>query len=1746
MKKTTLLLCLFMASVMMPQLALSETTVSLENGVLTITSTEAGKLSGNSEISNLNKETVTTIVLVGTFSSSDLEVINQNNGFNQVTTVDMSNAMFESNNGTSNLYFMYNSGAPSHNSPTVGSKALSGGQLYQLSVTTAKSWNPTTEPASLNDAQYFNDENTLLNSAGGYSQGKIGYCPSGEYRYYMMNVNKYWDAATDPGNVQNYANQYDTDNLPPTDYCDVNNYVKVPSAFNYYKMQITKQWNPIDNSYSYNEVDWEENDRAQHLGYELGTCIRFAHYNYEYYKVFKGNDNNNQYVCLLNKLSDYTPTRSEQSYNTYQDAENDKWNRQNDEVVLVKNETFSYYQIVETREWITPVGDTTGATVPSFGENERDNNKVGFENGAVIKFPTAYSIYQLKETRQWTGPTSTPNSNTVGNVTDAQFLESEINNYTANWGDKNSIRFPIYSYYVLTETQNRSWVEKTYNDDDAQTIYHLFVDINARDNDNTAQNDEYAMVGATEYVYKSSGWSTDLTPEPDYSAIRFRHWSGTLTTAYLPNSVDGASCPVEVLQECSHLTKLYSNNQYAEVSVSGTTATVTAQSPGLLKTLLTPTLNATNYPANTVFQFTSGSELNADDIYALSADPAMYYVDLYDISTGSGSTIERAIAKIQEEGELDEDYAARPLGAIDRMRADNKQFKGLLLPRNPLYVGTTLIKDNEQNSDSRATCTEFVAYNNNTSTGMYIYSESTDNPDPTCEGRLNKVLSMMAVHSVAGATTSYFVSTNSPSLIPNVSTKLGSGKTIIETVNNEMVKVATNPSIYVTLANPGDFKSLVENTSIEETPNVQTLQFNGELCFADINAVNSFAAAGGPKVFDLKNATVSEECPYTLTEILVGLDDNDAVNGLAYTGIDYIILPAGMSKENVNSIGPKAVKAVISSNVSSDEDHNLVAYVNVPGSLAEARCLATGSSNANGFYPAVQGLKKVILAGNLNADDIGANEDGQAFKGEKATVTSINLEKAYFANASDMVLGNGNFSGNANETNLKVVKLPTNENMTEIPANCLNGISTLTDLHIPYNYKKIGWQAFWETGINHITTEDANHVLIDNGEHTYTLSANIEELGEAGHIESTAVFPQKQKVHDVYCLATKVPTCYAHTFHADIVYGHGGANEGPYCKEKYHGDEKVIALLHFPCEDSYNSDKNKDKESTYADLEKKYTNPTRAYTKKDQTGAVDANGNPMCWPDQSELLTSRTMAIDGYIWTDYDYNYPPDGHLESATLKSDAVKNGNFAAEFAGWHEFILSQATHVDPTEIVTEEKVIERKYVDAGWYTICIPYNLTRSQVLKMMGVPASTAKVKNYLGSKNAETNETTYTEVEEDMMPNIRQLQAVIRKKKGVDDTENQVRIRLTTNLYNDETQHTSYLDFTEVDGNKTSIATVDADGADGKKNSTDPICLVGGRPYVIKVYKREGEKISQQNIGKYILTRYGDELGLSASCLNNGNDYFEQLKTTSQEALQTMHFAKPYEKHLVQALADDGNATPITYTEGTGVDAKTYRYYYTFQGQFWDQDMPEYCFYMAKGTWYHYMNTSYNYIWNAYKCVIMATPLEVVAKEPVVPVNAEKVIEHQKITPNIMVVENPEVKNTTVIDEIRKGTAGALDWNEHWGVGSRWYPFCWFPQAQTGTEDLLKSDFRLGFMGRNDDDFNIRGMSRYIFEFDDEIVVEYDEEGNQTTAIDTLDGTRQQVSKSDRVYSISGQYMGTSTDNLPKGIYIIGGRKIVVD
>ena len=185
---------------------------------------------------------------------------------------------------------------------------------------------------------------------------------------------------------------------------------------------------------------------------------------------------------------------------------------------------------------------------------------------------------------------------------------------------------------------------------------------------------------------------------------------------------------------------------------------------------------------------------------------------------------------------------------------------------------------------------------------------------------------------------------------------------------------------------------------------------------------------------------------------------------------------------------------------------------------------------------------------------------------------------------------------------------------------------------------------------------------------------------------------------------------------------------------------------------------------------------------------MDANGNPLVWPDQGELLGSRNMALAGYIWEDYpDLSYQVGGDAHLISIGNPVGEREAFYPKYVGWHEFILSIATYVEPDEIIDiEDDKIVREYVQTDWYTFCIPFDMTVSQVLEMLGVPASTDKVTCKVTHKVEgveTTEEVTNDKFGNGIMPDIRQLTGVTRQKASGNESYNHVRFYLTDNLWN---------------------------------------------------------------------------------------------------------------------------------------------------------------------------------------------------------------------------------------------------------------------------------------------------------------------------------------------------------------------------
>lgn len=1139
-------------------------------------------------------------------------------------------------------------------------------------------------------------------------------------------------------------------------------------------------------------------------------------------------------------------------------------------------------------------------------------------------------------------------------------------------------------------------------------------------------------------------------------------------------------------------------------------------------------------------KFDNTCVINKDDLEKFLQGNT-YYVDLFDITKGDNAKM--------TPGTID----VVVTGAVADMVNKGWQAKGIILPLNTISGTSTVVKSSDLNNP-KPTFTEYAAYyrDNTTQKTATIYAHDsnmsgenwqniTSNTD--AQNHYNTAYAHLSSHSEVAQAETYIVSTNNKiknsdqgldvSNIPAYASVPEGAEPVpttkITIINDEMVyKNSTSRTFLADIiveGTAGAFAAAVANTNIKLTP-CEELVFKGTVGSADIAAINSFTEAAGPLVYNLADAKSVEKSD---------------LSSITNTKVEYIILPHAMAEEQIEKscfstslTNSETFKAAIAA---STDKKKLSAYVNVAGSLAKARCYATGNgADQAGYYkPAKQGLTSVILGGNLNASDISTKqENNKGLQDEYNTITSIDLEKAYFANVYDMRLGssdqvqvNGQWvtmegAGFQQSNVLAEVKLPTDPGITKIPEGCLKGIKSLQNLHIPYNYKKIGFEAFRETSIDHITTEDASHVLIDNGPNSYTFSANIDEIGEAGHQEGSPTFPQTVRIKDVYCLGAKAPKCYQATFPAQILAGNGGANEGIYCQDKYQGmgeNEKCFALLHFPSLESYNNAGVKD--DSYDKMVAHYTDPTRAYTKKDQTGAVDANGNPLVWPDQGELEQTYKMAKDGRIWKDYpNPSYEgEDYHLTNfGTTNEDPhdVTNENdpysFRPDYTGWHEFVLSMASYVDPDEIVEQEDVV-RYYEEAGWYTFCIPFDMTVSQVQEMLGVPASDPA--NHIISKFIE-NDGIHTVVDGTTvpakMPEIRQLTKVTRLK-GSGSQSNHVRFILTKDLYNNGDP--LCLNFDHTQANPANVITRPSAGGD----ANDPICLVGGHPYLIKAYKRvnpgtriDEYKISGQNLGKYILTRYNDNFKKEASCVNR-SECMEQLGDNN---LSTLQFARPFEEHKVQAMKDAEEAEYLYYNDGNG---KKKPYHYTMAGQFWTQDLPKYCVYMSKGSWYRY-TANKGYTWDPYKCIIMATP-EVKEADVQAP--------------------NPETEGyqNVVIDPIVLAS-------KHMGGKFRNFVTSKFPVVQKDTKDRLNNSFELRFVdGRDDDDFNQAAGSKFTFAFEDGIT-EFDDNGTEVTAIKNLDGEDiETMFATGKVYNMSGQYVGTSLDGLSKGMYIMNGKKYVV-
>lgn len=667
----------------------------------------------------------------------------------------------------------------------------------------------------------------------------------------------------------------------------------------------------------------------------------------------------------------------------------------------------------------------------------------------------------------------------------------------------------------------------------------------------------------------------------------------------------------------------------------------------------------------------------------------------------------------------------------------------------------------------------------------------------------------------------------------------------------------------------------------------------------------------------------------------------------------------------------------------------LTAYVKTPGTLVYTLMHMSVFHNYNGggwqnydmsnnvwygksegaYNYKVDNVRDLILSGNLNAVDMNTGVGcvdkvtyHYATSGEgllywnalpSCNPEKIDLSDALFGEGKDYHPEDMTISGYyAVKSGIKEIILPTAESQNTIPADFMYLCEGVKSLCIPYNYEIICERAFFNAhGLTHIyttasnTKENPDNVKTDHGDGSFTFSANLKEIRSEGSDSKGTFFGNSMqvKVFDIYNLAVKAPKCGAYAFQGDLTYGNNGFKGNwthPICRENYTNGSHVICMLHYPTES-----KSYIREGGTCVEAANYEDITRVYTLADETGAVDGSGNTRAWPRHAEFFRSFNQAIKGYTWKGWKL-YQDDKEVVSSYydgVVEDPSKTYDRA--YQGWHEFVLTENNIFVPFD---PQKRYEN-FVEKDWYTICVPYDIKKSELLMALGVKAGSNNnvrrlKKNADGTTGTQLEETAAT-VTEDLYPDVRTL---VQVKRSVN--ERKVTLCLSEPL---------------VTATKCQDVLIPADRQGyeyTELTDPDPVVMKGGYPYLVRPFLPDDERI--KNIGAYVVS-VASQNDFTRSTYTGG------LGDTEKSAAGTT-FSLPVKEGVeTQALNKDkslAQGSPVYVTLDGSAPCM-----YNFVGTYLNGNVPQYGYYLgvSKSTKKHqfFRTTETTTKWNQYSAII---------------------------------------------------------------------------------------------------------------------------------------------------------------------------------
>ncbi len=397
------------------------------------------------------------------------------------------------------------------------------------------------------------------------------------------------------------------------------------------------------------------------------------------------------------------------------------------------------------------------------------------------------------------------------------------------------------------------------------------------------------------------------------------------------------------------------------------------------------------------------------------------------------------------------------------------------------------------------------------------------------------------------------------------------------------------------------------------------------------------------------------------------------------------------------------------------------------------------------------------------------------------------------------------------------------------------------------------------------------------------------------------------------------------------------------------------------------------------------------------------------------------------------------------------------AYDYRGWHQFVLTGYAANSTVPMVPYRSYIS----DNDWWTICLPFDLTRAELIKMFGTEGG-------------------------ERLPYLSKLTYVVRDVENKDITLN-----FSKNL----------LEYKEVLVGDSELHGKVSDTPGGVQD--DDIVLHKGVPYLIRPFltadaegsiKRQFD-IQSTNTEGDLYDRIKTSQELSGSDLNqiiyNGEYTVPAYVINNSSSLETVNTSDVVSFNMGDntVFEYDNKEAKITYN-GEEVDAQiSSDYCYTFVGSFFLSLMPKYSYFLGwdskKGKaafWYNAVPNTTEWTWNNETGIIL---------------------------PNFVTAEQ----------EIKITAATNLNNPARWVINLKNGDD--FPKTTSVKNHVTAMDF---------------GGSAKLFDGEATVIIKVDN--------DVIDPSSIHFNNKG-VYSLSGQYMGNSTEGLQKGIYIVNGKKMVI-